>query len=516
MLTDERGEILCRRREHMSIHEIWSEILGNISGTHLNIFLEGGTLYIHQNDGGLDENDKEAVIAKKKTSKKKGTASLNGIGIRAAIDAMCERMTDVSGTSGKPVELISVGHDLKEKMCFYFLKNPSWKISEWTLLEGRPLELFRRSNLLMGLVPDTPGSMWCIPLNQRFKHVMDLQQTPVKYITRVFFNRKIFDESIRIMYLDKAIKRRPRLCNGVADSFQFTYREKGNRRTYRCLSPSETTLQRYQFLNSQMNFMETSFEASSQNFTVTHDSEEMIVRMKNYTRLEYERITRYYKVNHQLKGIWVYINGMCILSTPLLEASGYKDYFPQEFCPIIEIELETHTKMFNLSGRKSNSHPTDEGKTLCKFLWALFHKIYDIPKPAPKPKVTKEDLKAQLITKTQEVDMLRNQLSVGSRTNQPSRNIPDATKTTIWENLFQVTLRQKCPCCNLHEISPYAVEWGHIVSVKDGGTTAIDNIIPICVRCNRNMGTQNLLTWTQQHYPESMARIRRHLASVST
>lgn len=58
------------------------------------------------------------------------------------------------------------------------------------------------------------------------------------------------------------------------------------------------------------------------------------------------------------------------------------------------------------------------------------------------------------------------------------------------------SFRFKCPtgCCN-NEVSPFNFEAGHICSVASGGSHRPDNLIPICNKCNKSMGTNNMITW---------------------
>jgi len=39
---------------------------------------------------------------------------------------------------------------------------------------------------------------------------------------------------------------------------------------------------------------------------------------------------------------------------------------------------------------------------------------------------------------------------------------------------------------------------GHVKSDKDGGTTEINNLRPICPTCNYSMGTQNMIDFVKE------------------
>jgi hypothetical protein len=172
MKTDESGDIECIRRDKLTEHDIMSEIFGNMSASCINIFLKDKKLYIHQNDGGLDEKDKKAVIAKKISTRKDDTASMNGIGIRKAFDSICERCKSISGAHTTPVTLLSMTTHTKERMGFYFMESPSWRAKPWSSARTEDVEVFNGSNKTMGLHQDTPGTMWIVPLNEDFLKFM--------------------------------------------------------------------------------------------------------------------------------------------------------------------------------------------------------------------------------------------------------------------------------------------------------------------------------------------------------
>ena len=44
---------------------------------------------------------------------------------------------------------------------------------------------------------------------------------------------------------------------------------------------------------------------------------------------------------------------------------------------------------------------------------------------------------------------------------------------------------------------------GHIISEKDGGSTNIENLRPVCADCNLGMKTQNMIVYMKEHYPEN-------------
>ena len=72
------------------------------------------------------------------------------------------------------------------------------------------------------------------------------------------------------------------------------------------------------------------------------------------------------------------------------------------------------------------------------------------------------------------------------------KTVPKTLKNLVWDkNIGKEKGIGLCYCCN-RNIDSKNFEAGHIISVKNGGKTNIDNLKPICSCCNKSMGTQNL------------------------
>jgi predicted GTPase len=59
-----------------------------------------------------------------------------------------------------------------------------------------------------------------------------------------------------------------------------------------------------------------------------------------------------------------------------------------------------------------------------------------------------------------------------------------------------------CYVCG-KDISIQYYECGHIISVKDGGSDTIDNLRPVCGKCNKSVGAQNMNDFKQKYFPVS-------------
>lgn len=67
--------------------------------------------------------------------------------------------------------------------------------------------------------------------------------------------------------------------------------------------------------------------------------------------------------------------------------------------------------------------------------------------------------------------------------------IPKALREQVWLKYFGGnTFKAKCPViwCN-NEITPFNYECGHNQPESKGGKTNIENLIPICSKCNKSM-----------------------------
>jgi hypothetical protein len=78
--------------------------------------------------------------------------------------------------------------------------------------------------------------------------------------------------------------------------------------------------------------------------------------------------------------------------------------------------------------------------------------------------------------------------------------IPQVKRIACWKKYIGDVLSTKCMCCNMTEITAFSFHCGHVVSEADGGALAIDNLRPICDKCNNDMGTENMFQFAKHHY----------------
>lgn len=74
-------------------------------------------------------------------------------------------------------------------------------------------------------------------------------------------------------------------------------------------------------------------------------------------------------------------------------------------------------------------------------------------------------------------------------------NYSPSLKKKVWNKYFDEEYSiGKCLCCKSSVITYGTFHKGHITSIKNGGTTTIDNLKPICNSCHINIGSDNMDT----------------------
>lgn len=74
----------------------------------------------------------------------------------------------------------------------------------------------------------------------------------------------------------------------------------------------------------------------------------------------------------------------------------------------------------------------------------------------------------------------------------PRKTIPAAVRTAVWNKWIGVVNGVgKCFICGTL-MTQSTFHCGHIIAHAKGGTTEINNLKPICQRCNCSMGMQNM------------------------
>src|SRR5277367_708046 len=80
------------------------------------------------------------------------------------------------------------------------------------------------------------------------------------------------------------------------------------------------------------------------------------------------------------------------------------------------------------------------------------------------------------------------------------KSIPAPIKKIMWETYISKELRiGKCFCCQKTDILETDCHAGHIISDKDGGKIEVDNLRPVCAKCNQSMGSKNMYEFISEY-----------------
>lgn len=108
-------------------------------------------------------------------------------------------------------------------------------------------------------------------------------------------------------------------------------------------------------------------------------------------------------------------------------------------------------------------------------------------------------LKADVKNKYKEMEKQKKKQEK-EETKKLRKSIPKSLKILVWDkNIGKEKGIGECDVCN-SEIDSKNFECGHVKSVKDGGETNIENLLPICSSCNKSMGTQNLHEFKEKYF----------------
>ncbi len=85
--------------------------------------------------------------------------------------------------------------------------------------------------------------------------------------------------------------------------------------------------------------------------------------------------------------------------------------------------------------------------------------------------------------------------------------IPLALREQVWIHRMGRVFEGKCPvtwCKNT--ITVFDFESGHNIPESKGGATSLENLLPICSRCNKGMGNRHSIDeWCAKYQPEDTA-----------
>jgi hypothetical protein len=90
------------------------------------------------------------------------------------------------------------------------------------------------------------------------------------------------------------------------------------------------------------------------------------------------------------------------------------------------------------------------------------------------------------------------EIKKGQRFLNVRKKVPPPLRSAVWEKFIQEKENAKCPFCKEH-ISPENFEVGHDLTVSKGGGYDINNLFPICGKCNKIMSTDSFKEMCQKN-----------------
>jgi hypothetical protein len=85
------------------------------------------------------------------------------------------------------------------------------------------------------------------------------------------------------------------------------------------------------------------------------------------------------------------------------------------------------------------------------------------------------------------------------------KKIPKKIKDESWDCYIGKKIGEsKCLVCRIEEINSKNFIAGHIISEKKGGLCTVNNIIPICNKCNLSIATKDIHLYIKEHYPQNI------------
>jgi len=106
----------------------------------------------------------------------------------------------------------------------------------------------------------------------------------------------------------------------------------------------------------------------------------------------------------------------------------------------------------------------------------------------------------------EEIEKLKNPKNTKSKkpknmkSKKKKETIPTAVRIKVWATYIGTDeAKGKCFCCCDKTIYQHDFQCGHIQSEHNGGQVNIQNLRPLCGKCNRSMGTKNMLEFMNQY-----------------
>jgi ribosomal 50S subunit-recycling heat shock protein len=134
----------------------------------------------------------------------------------------------------------------------------------------------------------------------------------------------------------------------------------------------------------------------------------------------------------------------------------------------------------------------------------------DLMNQVQRMKLEIDELKQQVIQQYNNTNLAENETEEIKEENkeetsvqQPYKKkaIPKSLKMLVWHTYIgkEVGLA-KCLCCKNKEITQMDFDCGHVVAESRGGVTTVNNMRPICAKCNRSMKAMDMNDFIEKYF----------------
>ena len=394
METDENGSIEAIRRQEFTLFALISEILGNLTGNKINLLLDEDikSLIIYHNDNGFTDKDKKAI--RKKYCSNKNGAGINGIGIRVAFD----RFSD----NERKTVIRSKNETSSQKISFLMDKRlTSWRVTEWFDFSDEDHSIFTKYS-----ESEKSGTLIVIPLNEEYFEELtnnnnnNNNDNKLKSLCKKVFNTVIYKNEIDFTCNNEKLTANVPIChNSVLLNCSWCHYGTNKSNGTRFIKINNYDILPEIYKSKLFEYMADDGEQlKKQTKNVFTESdyqvmENFTVKISNNNNEIFQNIIDEYKLKiNELKGVHICLDDKYILEKPIIRNSGYKQSFPSDWNPIIEITPSKNTTIFDLTSNKSTTRETNsDGKKFLKSIWAITRKIFPPPQK-PTEATTSVDL----------------------------------------------------------------------------------------------------------------------------
>ena len=110
------------------------------------------------------------------------------------------------------------------------------------------------------------------------------------------------------------------------------------------------------------------------------------------------------------------------------------------------------------------------------------------------------DWVSQVIEETSGVQLTKKRAPSKKRKQIPKQKRDESWKRWIGNEFGE----SRCYCCRVEKIKMNHFECGHVQSDANGGSVLVENLRPICKKCNQTMGKTHMRDYIAEHYSHNL------------